>query len=710
MTKYIFLVFLFTAKIALGANFSADNFLAYQSMQCFDNADRTKKVTIKAPTLGASWTLTLPTTDGNSNEFLQTNGSGVSTWAVPTDTGITQLTGDVTAGPGSGSQAATLATVNGNVGSFTNGSFTVNGKGLVTAASSGTDAGITQLTGDVTAGPGNGSQSSTLATVNGNVGSFTNGSFTVNGKGLITAASSGTAPVTSLTVASANGFAGTFTASTTPVLTLSTTVSGILSGNGTAISAASTTGSGSVVLATSPTITTPTIAKLANLTTNGITFTSAGDGTLGSGPLTGDITTSGLASTLATVNGNVGSFTNGSFTVNGKGLITAASSGTGGGSSVRAINGQTGTTYTFALTDGSGNGNNPLVTATNAAAQTYTVPTNASVAFPTGSEIQVQPLGAGLVTFAPASGVTFTDYGLVTDKLAGITSLIKTGTDAWAIGNNVVPSVVVTSFSGATKTACTDGSCDIYKFTSSGSLVIASVVGSPTGEVVVVAGGGSGGGGDSGGGGGAGGLAYQAARTLAAGTFTVTIGGGGSAPAAQNCGFAGSNSVYDTITAVGGGRGCDGTNGAGGAGGSGGGGGSAGNVNAGGAATQGNSGGATGFGSAGGSSTGSAAFGGGGGGGSTAVGANAVANVAGAGGAGSTYSTLSATCLAGGGGGGGRSGSTGGTATCGGGAGGSNAAGTAGTANTGGGGGAGGSGAGAGGAGGSGVVIIRVPR
>lgn len=60
-------------------------------------------------------------------------------------------------------------------------------------------AGITQLTGDVTAGPGSGSQAATLATVNSNVGSFTNTSLTVNAKGLITAASSGTAPVTNVT-------------------------------------------------------------------------------------------------------------------------------------------------------------------------------------------------------------------------------------------------------------------------------------------------------------------------------------------------------------------------------------------------------------------------------------------------------------------------------------------------------------------------------
>jgi trimeric autotransporter adhesin len=57
----------------------------------------------------------------------------------------------------------------------------------------------------------------TLATVNANVGSFTNASITVNGKGLITAASSGTAPVTSVTgtspVASSGG--------TTPAISLS---------------------------------------------------------------------------------------------------------------------------------------------------------------------------------------------------------------------------------------------------------------------------------------------------------------------------------------------------------------------------------------------------------------------------------------------------------------------------------------------------------
>jgi hypothetical protein len=37
--------------------------------------------------------MTLPTTDGNANEFLQTNGSGVTTWAPATSLSWTTVTG-----------------------------------------------------------------------------------------------------------------------------------------------------------------------------------------------------------------------------------------------------------------------------------------------------------------------------------------------------------------------------------------------------------------------------------------------------------------------------------------------------------------------------------------------------------------------------------------------------------------------------------------
>lgn len=175
------------------------------------------------------------------------------------------------------SGAAELAFITiGGAASFAGITNSSVGAGVVRTNSSGAQSSA-EISGD---GATSGSNALTLATVNGNVGSFTNGSFTVNAKGLITAAANGTAPVTSLTVATANGLAGSFSASTTPVLTLSTTVTGNVCANATAFSACTTTGSGSTVLATSPTIVTPSIAKLANLTSNGIVTTSGGDGTL----------------------------------------------------------------------------------------------------------------------------------------------------------------------------------------------------------------------------------------------------------------------------------------------------------------------------------------------------------------------------------------------------------------------------------------------
>lgn len=89
----------------------------------------------------------------------------------------------------------------------------------------------------------------------------------------------GTGTVTSVSVVSANGFAGSVaTATSTPAITLSTTISGILSGNGTAISAATTTGTGSVVLATSPTLITPVLGVASATTVNKVTLTAPASG------------------------------------------------------------------------------------------------------------------------------------------------------------------------------------------------------------------------------------------------------------------------------------------------------------------------------------------------------------------------------------------------------------------------------------------------
>lgn len=163
------------------------------------------------------------------------------------------------------------------------------------------------------------------------------------------AAPAGTGSVTDVSVATANGFAGSVATSTsTPDITISTTVTGILSGNGTAVSAASTTGSGDVVLATSPTITTPSIAKLSNLTTNGYVKTSAGDGTLGVQTVGIPVADGGTGQTsytdgqLLIGNSTGNTLTKATLTAgsnvtitNGNGSITIAASG--GGSSGAAV-------------------------------------------------------------------------------------------------------------------------------------------------------------------------------------------------------------------------------------------------------------------------------------------------------------------------------------------------------------------------------------
>jgi hypothetical protein len=99
------------------------------------------------------------------------------------------------------------------------------------------------------------------------------------------------------------------------------------------------------------------------------------------------------------------------------------------------LNAQTGTTYTAVSTDQY----QTLVTMSNASANAFKIPTNASVAFAIGTVITVMNIGAGTCTISAvtpgtttvlSSGVTAASPTLSQYRSA---ACIKTGTDAWYV-------------------------------------------------------------------------------------------------------------------------------------------------------------------------------------------------------------------------------------------------------------------------------------
>ena len=99
------------------------------------------------------------------------------------------------------------------------------------------------------------------------------------------------------------------------------------------------------------------------------------------------------------------------------------------------LNDQTGTTYTPVLTDSY----QVLITRNNAGASTLTIPTNASVAFATGTVITVLNKGAGTVTISAVTPATTTVLSAgataASPTLAQYKScaLIKVATDTWYV-------------------------------------------------------------------------------------------------------------------------------------------------------------------------------------------------------------------------------------------------------------------------------------
>lgn len=99
------------------------------------------------------------------------------------------------------------------------------------------------------------------------------------------------------------------------------------------------------------------------------------------------------------------------------------------------LNAQTGTTYTSVLTDSY----QVLVTMSNASANAFKIPTNASVAHPVGTVITVLNIGAGTCTISAVTSGTTTVLSAGSTAAAPTlgqyksAACIKVATDTWYV-------------------------------------------------------------------------------------------------------------------------------------------------------------------------------------------------------------------------------------------------------------------------------------
>jgi hypothetical protein len=182
-----------------------------------------------------------------------------------------------------------------------------------------------------------------------------------------------------------------------------------------------------------------------NSTTGAVTGVSTYNGA--TGPVTGVATfngATGAVTGVSSVNGGTGAITSVALTTGNLSQFAATTSaqfngvisdeiGTGNVIlSDLATSAQT-ASYTLVLTD-----KGKLVEMSVATANNLTVPPNSSVAFPTGSQINIVQTGAGQTTVVAGSGVTVNATpGLKLRAQWSSATLIKRATDTWVLVGDV---------------------------------------------------------------------------------------------------------------------------------------------------------------------------------------------------------------------------------------------------------------------------------
>ena len=229
------------------------------------------------------------------------------------------------------------------------------------------------------------------------------------------AAPSGSGTVTSVSVVSANGFSGTVaTATSTPAITVSTSITGVLKGNGTAISAA-TAGTDYVTPTGTETLTNKTIAYGSNTLTDvvGVTATQTLTNKTLTTPVISSISNTGtltLPTSTDTLVGRATTDTLTNKTLTSPTLTTPVlgtpSSGTLSSCTVDGTdavgfrnipqNSQS-AAYTTVLADA---GKHIFHPSGDANARTFTIDSNANVAYPIGTAITFINMTSQAVTIA----------------------------------------------------------------------------------------------------------------------------------------------------------------------------------------------------------------------------------------------------------------------------------------------------------------------
>lgn len=298
----------------------------------------------------------LPTTNGGTNCAGLTGTASASTfirgdcaWATPA---------------GGGNVSTTGSPVSGNLTAFTGATTISNGN----------------LSGDITT---SGTLATTLATVNANVGSFGDGThvgaFTVNAKGLVTAASSVTITANAVTWPTSGDLV---------VSSGNNTPTGIVPGTGVAAALAqAVSGTGSICL------------------------------TSGSGCGGGSVSvTAGTSNVVITPSPGTSTFTVGAAYLN---------------------NAQTGTTYTIGSTGAPyGFDAGVLVSGNNASAQTFTFPASTATNFTAGYSTDVEEIGAGALSLSSASSFIPGAPVLAKGQMGTFTSL---GSGGWLVSAVSMP-------------------------------------------------------------------------------------------------------------------------------------------------------------------------------------------------------------------------------------------------------------------------------